>query len=191
MKTLTLNIVFAAALLSLACSTGCSRSDDAQPLMSGSEAPATPSSMAVTEKGMGGLVAGMPVPNAEAVLKTSLGPPAGVDSAACRMATWAGGPPGVSLMIEGGRVVRIDVDSGPVSTGAGVRVGDPEARVRELYAGRLAESPHKYVQGKYLTVTPAAGADSAFRLVFETDGKQVTRFRGGLRPQVEYVERCG
>lgn len=44
--------------------------------------------------------------------------------------------------------------------------------------------------GHYLTVTPAAKADSAYRIIFETDGKKVVHYRAGIRPQVEYVEGC-
>lgn len=170
---------------------GCSRPDDTLPLKSEySLPPASPEG--VTEKGMGELHAGMSVPRAEAIVKATLGPPPGVDSARCRMARWDGAPPGVSLMIEGGSIVRVDVDSGSVPTAAGARVGDPESRIQELYAGRVDLGPHKYAPGgHYLTVRPTDPADSAFRLIFETDGKQVTRFRAGQRPQVDYVERCG
>lgn len=170
---------------------GCSRSDDTLPL-TGDYSLTPASADGVTEKGMGELRAGMSVPRAEAIVRSTLGPPPGVDSAQCRMARWDGAPPGVSLMIEGGNIVRIDVDSGSMPTAAGARVGDPESRVLELYAPRVDVGPHKYIaDGHYLTVRPADPADSAFRLIFETDGKQVTRFRAGQRPQVEHVERCG
>jgi hypothetical protein len=170
--------------------TACSRSSDTPPV-EGDRPPVT-TTPAVTEKGIGEVVAGMTVPHAEAILKTSLAPPPGTDSAACRMGRWDGAPPGVSLMFEGGRFVRVDVDSGPITTAAGVKVGDTEAKVNEAYPGRVQGTAHKYQSGgRYLTVTPASPADSAFRLVFETDGKVVTRYRAGVRPQVEYVERCG
>jgi hypothetical protein len=109
----------------------------------------------------------------------------------CRIVAWPDGPPGLRLMIEGSEIVRIDVDSGNVTTSLGARVGDTEERIKQLYAGRVTPGPHKYSTGHYLTVTPADAADSAFRLVFETDGKTVTRYRAGKRPQVEYVEGCG
>ncbi|MEO5566872.1 MAG: hypothetical protein ABIR92_00175 [Gemmatimonadaceae bacterium] len=170
---------------------GCSRSDDTLPL-TGDYSLTPASADGVTEKGMGELHAGMSVPRAEAIVRSTLGPPPGVDSAQCRMARWDGAPTGVSLMIDGGNVVRIDVDSGSVPTSAGARVGDPESRIQELYAGRVALGPHKYIAGgHYLTVRPANPADSAFRLIFETDGKQVIGYRAGRRPQVENVERCG
>jgi hypothetical protein len=113
-------------------------------------------------------------------------------SMSCRMAAWDSAPPGVHVMLEKNVVVRIDVDSGSMATSEGVAVGDPESKVMSLYAGRVAVTPHKYVPGgHYLTVHPADPADSLYRLVFETDGKNVTQFRAGQRPQVEYVERCG
>jgi hypothetical protein len=62
--------------------------------------------------------------------------------------------------------------------------------VQALYASRVAVSPHKYTGGHYLTVTPTAPGDSAYRMVFETDGRRVTQFRAGVRPAVEYVEGC-
>jgi hypothetical protein len=52
--------------------------------------------------------------------------------------------------------------------------------------------PHKYVQGgEYLTVTPVSPEDSSLRIVFESEGGRITRFRSGRTPQVEWVERCG
>jgi hypothetical protein len=139
----------------------------------------------VTERGIGDVVVGMP---AGALLAA----PAGTDSMQCRMATWPGAPMGIRAMLEGNKVVRVDVDSGGTPTSEGARIGDAEARVMELYAGRVEPSPHKYVAGgKYLTVRPASPADSAYRIVFETDGQVIVRYRAGQRPQVEYVERCG
>jgi hypothetical protein len=102
----------------------------------------------------------------------------------------AGDPAGIKVMVNEGQVARVEVDSGTVRTVEGAGIGDAEARVRELYAGRVTETPHKYTRGRYLTVAPAAPADSAFRLVFETDGSRVTRFRAGRLPEVEWVEGC-
>lgn len=69
-------------------------------------------------------------------------------------------------------------------------IGDSEERIKSLYPNRVAVSPHKYTDGHYLTVTPAEKADSAYRIIFETDGKKVVHYRAGVRPQVEYVEGC-
>jgi hypothetical protein len=110
----------------------------------------------------------------------------------CQYVRPANVPKGVSIMLASGRVARIDVDSAGVQTDAGMGVGDPEARVNEAYAGRVATTPHKYVAGgRVLTVTPAVPTDSAHRIVFELEAGRVTRYRAGRVPEVEWVERCG
>ena len=115
---------------------------------------------------------------------------AGADTASCRYVQWRGAPPGVRVMVEGGRIARVDVDSAGVRTAGGAGIGDTEDEVQRLYSGHVSVTPQKYVDGHYLTVTPNA-ADSGYAIVFETSGGKVTRFRAGRRPQVEYVEGCG
>jgi hypothetical protein len=63
--------------------------------------------------------------------------------------------------------------------------------VAELYSGRASLSPHKYVEGHYLTVTGTTAAQQNLRYVFETENGVVTRYRSGRIPEVEYVEFCG
>lgn len=142
--------------------------------------------------GAGPLRIGMTMDEARAALGGDLatgqaGPP---DPTACDYPKSAAFPAGLRIMMEGGRLVRVDVDSA-IATAEGARVGDPESRIQQLYAGRVTEGPHKYVAtGKYLTVRPA-DSDTTRALIFETDGGKVTRMRAGQRPQVEYVEGCG
>ena len=100
-------------------------------------------------------------------------------------------PAGVRVMVEQQRVARIDVFEGAVQTAKGARIGDSEERIKRLYPNQVTVSPHKYTDGHYLTVVPTEAADSAYRIVFETDGRRVLRYRAGTRPQVEYVEGCG
>jgi hypothetical protein len=169
---------------------GCSKPADDGPVANSVSQQQRPSGIVVTETGIGPLRAGMTVAQGEAALRTSLGAPPGQDSANCRMVQWVGGPPGLRVMVENNRIARVDVDSGSLTTADGARVGDTEERVKSLYAGRVVVGPHKYTGGHYLVVTPTAASDSAFRLIFETDGKRVTRYRAGQRPQVEYVEGC-
>jgi hypothetical protein len=93
-------------------------------------------------------------------------------------------------MVEQGRIVRVDVDSAGLATSEGATVGMSEADIRSRYPG-VREVPHKYDErGRYLVVTSASPADSALRLIFETDGARVVRYRAGVVPQVEYVEGC-
>jgi len=92
----------------------------------------------------------------------------------------------ISAMFSDERLVRVDVREGTRPTEAGVRIGDSEARVSEVYGDRVSVTPHKYTQGHYLTV--ATGSGSA--LVFETDGELVTSYRAGLLPYAAWVEGC-
>jgi hypothetical protein len=92
----------------------------------------------------------------------------------------------VLIMLVDGVVARIDVIAPPVATLAGARVGDSEARIEELYPAVRVE-PHKYTDGHYLVVD---GETANRRLVFETDGTKVTRYRSGAVPQVDWVEGC-
>lgn len=96
----------------------------------------------------------------------------------------------VQFMVIEGRVARVDVNDSTISTSHGVRIGDTEASVEAKYPGRITVSPHKYVDGYYLTVGPEAPADSGHAIVFETDGARVTTYRAGRMPEVEYIEGC-
>ena len=169
-----------------------SRASSSAPAATTGAAPSTTTSAgdsAVTEHGLGPLRVGMTLAEARRALGDALVVPKGTDTTGCGYVRWRGGPRGTRVMIDGGRIARVDVDSATVATASGARVGDSEARIQQLYAGRVTVTPHKYVDGHYLTVN--AGHDSSFAIVFETEKGKVTRYRAGRRPAVEYVEGCG
>jgi hypothetical protein len=120
-------------------------------------------------------------------LKQEVGPTltAAFEGASCEFARLSD-QPGLMIMLVDQRVARVDVTEGSLATRAGVRVGDTEARVQELYKGRVRVEPHKYTSGHYLIVDAGSGR----RLIFETDGTRVTRYRAGAVPQVDWVEGC-
>lgn len=96
----------------------------------------------------------------------------------------------VAFMVEGDKFSRMDVRAAEVTAPGGGKVGMETAQVEGLYGGRVETQPHKYVEGaRYLRVTDPAGGNGV--LVFETgaDG-QVTAWRIGVPPQVDYVEGC-
>lgn len=131
----------------------------------------------------------MTVAEARAVYPSFKIPPSR-DSAACTYATMDGLPAGVGVMVEGGKVVRVEVRRGNIATSTGARIGDSEEKIKSLYPSQVTVSPHKYTDGHYLNVVPTSKADSSYRIIFETDGKKVLRYHAGVRPQVEYVEGC-
>jgi hypothetical protein len=146
----------------------------------------------VDEFGIGALRAGMTITEAARIVGGSFSAPAG-GAESCTYAIWREAPPGVTVMLDEGLVARVDVArASQVATSKGARIGDTEARIKELYKGRVVVTPHEYTDGHYLTVTPppGSGEDQRYRLVFETDGDRVTRYRGGKLPQVGWVESC-
>jgi len=99
-------------------------------------------------------------------------------------------PAGVKLMVTGDTVVRVDVDSAGVSTREGAAVGTPETRLLTMYRGRATVQPHPYTGPGGHAVIVSPPKDSMYRMIFETDGKVVTRFRAGRGPQVDFKEGC-
>jgi hypothetical protein len=139
----------------------------------------------VREDGVGPAKFGTPLDAAGAALGTTWIAP---DSTAqCRYVRPAGGPDGISFMVVDGLIVRADVTSDKIATSSGARVGDDEKRIESLYPGRVTVTPHKYTNGHYLSVTSAT--DST-RIVFETDGARVVRYRAGRLPEIDWLEGC-
>lgn len=101
------------------------------------------------------------------------------------------GIPDVGVMVVRGKIARIDVDTGSVTTEDGIKIGDSEDKVKSVYGDDLTVEPHKYItDGHYMTVL-GDSASAGKALVFETDGKHVTNFRSGRLPEVKWVEGCG
>jgi D-serine deaminase-like pyridoxal phosphate-dependent protein len=145
------------------------------------------SDITVTENGIGPIHAGMTVAQANAAIGGGFAAPKG-GTTGCTYAVLTKAPRGLWVMLQDGRVARVEVRSGSIATSTGARIGDSETRIKQLYPG-VATTPHKYVAGgHYLTVI---GSDPANRIVFETDGSKVTTFRSGRTPEVENVEGCG
>jgi hypothetical protein len=185
--------VVCAALLLAACAQGDDTAADSvgartdSTTTSATPLPASPAAWTMSETGWGPIRAGMSVADARAAFGGQLPEPANRD---CDHVRPPAGPPGVLVMTVGGQIARVEVSDTTVATAAGARVGDTEARINALYPGRVQTGPHKYVDGHYLVVRRGTGADSVHRLVFETDGQRVTRYRGGRVPEVEWVEGC-
>jgi hypothetical protein len=146
-------------------------------------------SWTLADTGFGPITIGMTPEQANSAVDGSLTLPKGLTTDACDYAV-PRGLEGLAFMIEQGKVVRVEVRRPGIHTDQGASIGDSEARIYRLYSGHVRTSPHKYTAGHYLTVTPADTVAHPYRLIFETDGAVVKNFRGGVLPQVEYVEGC-
>jgi hypothetical protein len=101
-------------------------------------------------------------------------------------------PDQIGLMFSLGRLVRVDVYEPGIPTASGAQVGDTEARILKLYGARIAVRQHHYppAGAHYMIFNAADPEDRAFRMLFETDGDVVTRFRTGTVAAVGQVEGC-
>lgn len=141
-------------------------------------------------RGLGPVRVGMTVEDVARALGRSLRPvTAPTDE--CTFYAPASGFDGLSFLVAGGTVARVDVTAGPTATAEGMAIGQSEAEAKRRYGDRLRESPHDFVLGgHYLTLVPTDPADANFRLVAETDGRKVTSMRAGRLPEVDLTEGC-
>lgn len=181
-------ILLSLMFLMLACTKTDEASNQNSPGSAAQEAQDQPSPVdqwTVSETGIGRVKIGMTVAEASESWGSQLA--ALGDIAPCYYVKPGEGPSGISFMVVDGRIARINVENASIATSAGARVGDSAERVKTLYPNQVEIMPHKYTEGHYLTVTPT---DSAYRIIFETDGKKVIRFRAGKMPEVQWVEGC-
>jgi hypothetical protein len=138
----------------------------------------------MSPRGLGPMRIGMTVAEIERVTGRTMLHGYG-DYSSCQQWSLAGAP-GLSLMRAYGRLARIDAWRGRWRSSRGIRIGDPEAKVRRRY-GNVRSQPHPYTPpGKYLIV-----GGPKRRMIFETNpAGKVTSFRGGRRREVGYIEGC-
>ena len=106
-------------------------------------------------------------------------------------AVGAGMPENVGVMVVKGKIVRIDVDTGAVTTDDGAKIGDSEDRIKNIYGDDVKVTPPKYNPGWHYMTVMGDSTSAGRAIVFETDGKKVTRYRAGELPEVQWVEGCG
>jgi hypothetical protein len=97
---------------------------------------------------------------------------------------------GVNFMVVNGEIARVGVAQAVVTTMSGLTLGASETEVIEEYGDNIERTQHEYVaDGSYLTYVPDDPTDDA-RIVFETDGANVTLIRAGRLPEVGWIEGC-
>jgi len=148
------------------------------------------SDLALSEEGLGQIQIGMNLTDAVNMGLLNENPTMNTQCDFVFPAVGAGIPDGVSVMVVKGKIARIDVDTGSVTTEDGAKIGDTEDHIKSIYGDEVKVEPHKYIEsGHYMTVA-GDSASAGKALVFETDGKRVTMFRGGRLPEVKWVEGC-
>ena len=150
----------------------------------------TVSGLALNEDGLGQIQIGMTLDDAVNMGLLNENPNMNTRCDFVFPAVGAGIPDGVSAMVVKGKVVRIDVDTGAVTTEDGAKIGDTEDRVKSIYGEELKVEPHKIIDGGHYLVVLGDSASAGKALVFETDGTRVSSFRAGRLPEVKWFEGC-
>jgi len=184
---------FAVIMLLASLASACSRSDDkAVKGRTGPNGTArdSVSDLALSEEGLGQIQIGMNLTDAVNMGLLNENPTMNTQCDFVFPAVGAGIPDGVSVMVVKGKVARIDVDTGSVTTYDGEKIGDTEDHIKSIYGDEVKVEPHKYIEGGHYMTVAGDSASAGKALVFETDGKRVTMFRGGRIPEVKWVEGC-
>ena len=152
--------------------------------------PAFDSSSSVSTVGIDAVFFGMTLNQAMDAVGAEFVPVSEPLDPVCATYVPAGGPAGVILTVTAGTVERADITNPDLTTRSGAGVGMSEEALFELFGDRLT-SAARSGGGNTITFTPADASDAEFRVIFETDGTNVTTFRSGRLPQVTPTSPCG
>jgi hypothetical protein len=94
---------------------------------------------------------------------------------------------GVSFLVEGAKVGRIDVISEGPKTADGFGVGTEGEAIRAKFGAAVMEQPNKYEPEITELLLPQGPA----KFVFELQDGKVRAWRVGVAPTIDYVEHCG
>jgi hypothetical protein len=148
-------------------------------------------SAVVTPQGYGAIRIGASAEQLADAIGSKIPPSHSPDERECRYVMLAALPSGMRVMLVHDSVARIDITAVGPRTAGGIGIGDAEPHVVAAYGDRATVRPNKYTGPVGHDIIVNATADSTHRLIFETDGKKVVRYRAGRQPAVDLVEGCG
>ena len=111
--------------------------------------------------------------------------PGGTD--ACRYYTVQNGPEGVRLLAVDGEIVRVDIDSGPITTISGYGIGSTRSEIVGAFGDRIEDGPGLSA----IQYVPVDAPDVDKRVVWEVDESgAVISLRAGRVPHIEPRVGC-
>ncbi|WP_419920344.1 hypothetical protein [Candidatus Poriferisodalis sp.] len=111
--------------------------------------------------------------------------PGGTDS--CRYYTVQNGPEGVRFLAVNSEIVRVDIDSGPITTISGYGIGSTRSQIVEAFGDRIEDGPGLAA----IQYVPVDTPDIDKRVVWEVDeAGAVTSLRSGRLPHIEPRVAC-
>ena len=94
---------------------------------------------------------------------------------------------GVSFLVEGGKVGRVDFLTDAAKTVDGFGIGTDADAIRARFGAAAMDVPNKYEP----EVTDLTVTQGATKFVFEVQGGAVRGWRAGVAPTIDYTEHCG
>lgn len=113
-------------------------------------------------------------------------PPADIDPLRCYEMFAAAPVTGISLLVEGGAVGRIDFISATARTADGFGVGSPAVAIRARFGAAASETPNIYEP----EITDLSVMQGATKYIFEVENDAVRSWRVGLAPAIDYPAHC-
>ena len=95
--------------------------------------------------------------------------------------------PPINLMIEKGKLTRIDIFSEKIASPEGLHIGDSEELIYKTFGKDIEKKDHPYMgkDGAYLIINLGES-----KLLFETFIGKIQSFRIGVGPAIYYIEGC-
>ncbi len=94
---------------------------------------------------------------------------------------------GISFLVEGGKVGRVDFLTDAAKTADGFGIGSDAEVIRAKFGAAVMDAPNKYEP----EVTDLTVTEGASKFVFEIQGGKVRGWRVGTAPTIDYTEHCG
>ena len=101
----------------------------------------------------------------------------------CALAPLAGKTLG---LFTGKRLRRIYIRTPKFATKEGIRVGSTEARVLEVYPGKLTRQPQKYIMDEDDLILRKGKS----KIIFTLAKGHVAEISAGRKPEIDLVENC-
>ena len=108
----------------------------------------------------------------------------------CFLVVPEAGQAGLTFWVVAGTVERVDVDTRTITTRSGAGIGDTEERIRELFGERIHTTALPDGSGNLLAYIPKDVADATYRVMFLSNGLQITRMWAGRLPWAEELGGC-
>jgi len=108
----------------------------------------------------------------------------------CFLVVPEAGQAGLTFWVVSGTVERVDVDTRTITTRSGAGIGDTEDRIREMFGERIHTTTLPDGSGNLLAYVPKDVADATYRVMFLSNGLQVTRMWAGRLPWAEELGGC-